>query len=69
MIELSNLGPVFIENWETIAMFFMVAILYASVGFGGGSSYLAILALMGFAYVQLRAISLLCNIVVVSGGI
>ncbi len=69
MIELSNLGPVFIENWETIAMFFVVAILYASVGFGGGSSYLAILALMGFAYVQLRAISLLCNIVVVSGGI
>lgn len=69
MIELSNLGPVFIENWETIALFFVVAILYASVGFGGGSSYLAILALMGFAYVQLRAISLLCNIVVVSGGI
>ena len=68
MIELSNLSTVFIENWETIVLFFAVAILYASVGFGGGSSYLAILALTGLAYVQLRAISLLCNIVVVSGG-
>jgi uncharacterized membrane protein YfcA len=68
MIELSNLGTVFMENWETITLFFVIAILYASVGFGGGSSYLAILALAGFAYIQLRAISLLCNIVVVSGG-
>jgi len=68
MIEVSNLGIVFIENWETIALFFVVAILYASVGFGGGSSYLAILTLTGLAYTQLRAISLLCNIVVVSGG-
>ena len=68
MIELSTLAAVFIENWETITLFFVVAILYASVGFGGGSSYLAILALTGLAYTQLRAISLLCNIVVVSGG-
>ncbi len=68
MIELSSLVAVFTENWEIIALFFVVAILYASVGFGGGSSYLAILALTGLSFIQFRAISLLCNIVVVSGG-
>ena len=47
----------------------MVAILYSSVGFGGGSSYLAILALTGIVFTQIRATALLCNIVVVSGNI
>jgi len=68
MIELSSLVTVFIENWEIIALFFVVAIVYASVGFGGGSSYSAILAISGLSFIQFRAISLLCNIVVVSGG-
>jgi len=68
MIELSKLLTVLLENWEVVSLFFLVAIVYASVGFGGGSSYLAILALMGWGYIQFRAISLLCNIVVVSGG-
>ncbi len=46
----------------------MIAIMYSSVGFGGGSSYLAILALYGFEYHLLRALALLCNITVVSFG-
>lgn len=46
-----------------------MAILYSSVGFGGGSSYLAILALTGILFTQIRAASLLCNIVVVSGNV
>ncbi|WP_299016648.1 sulfite exporter TauE/SafE family protein [uncultured Polaribacter sp.] len=50
-------------------LFFIVAILYAAVGFGGGSSYLAILALTGIAFTQIRATSLLCNIVVVLGNV
>ena len=50
-------------------MFFCIAILYASVGFGGGSSYLAILALTGIAYTQIPSIALLCNVVVVSGNV
>ena len=58
----------FLSNWEIIVLFFLVAILYSSVGFGGGSSYLAILALSSLAFTHIRAISLLCNIVVVSGG-
>jgi len=68
MIEFSELLHVLIENWEAVVLFFLVAILYSSVGFGGGSSYLAILALTGLGYIQFRAIALLCNIVVVSGG-
>lgn len=53
---------------ELAVLFFFVAMLYASVGFGGGSSYLALLALFGLNYKMLRAIALICNIVVVSGG-
>lgn len=65
---MSELLQVFVQNWEIVLLFFFIAILYASVGFGGGSSYLAVLALTGMSYVQLRGIALLCNIVVVSGG-
>ena len=68
MIELSEILLVLSDQWVVILLFFMVAILYSSVGFGGGSSYLAVLALTGLSFIQFRAISLLCNIVVVSGG-
>ena len=48
--------------------FFGTALLYASVGFGGGSTYSALLALAGTDYRILPIVSLACNIVVVSGG-
>ncbi len=67
-MDLSLVLETFIANWEVIALFFLVAVLYSSVGFGGGSSYLAILALTSLAFIHIRAIALLCNIVVVSGG-
>jgi uncharacterized membrane protein YfcA len=57
------------QFWPVILLFFAVAILYAAVGFGGGSSYLAILALTGIVFTQIRATALLCNIVVVSSNI
>lgn len=60
---------VFINNWHLVILFFTVALLYASVGFGGGSSYLAILALTSIAFTEMRAIALLCNIVVVIGNV
>ena len=47
--------------------FFVTALLYASVGFGGGSTYSALLALSGLDYRVLPLISLACNIVVVAG--
>ncbi|MBC7987176.1 MAG: sulfite exporter TauE/SafE family protein [Sphingomonadaceae bacterium] len=46
----------------------LTALLYASVGFGGGSTYNALLVLDGTDYRILPAISLICNIVVVAGG-
>ncbi|TXD47269.1 sulfite exporter TauE/SafE family protein [Polaribacter sp. IC073] len=58
-----------LNNWHIILLFFTVAILYSSVGFGGGSSYLAILALSGIIFTQIRATALLCNIVVVLGNV
>jgi len=68
MIELSEILLVINDQWAVILLFFLVAVLYSSVGFGGGSSYLAVLALTGLSFIQFRAIALLCNIVVVSGG-
>lgn len=54
--------------WELLVFFFAVAALYASAGFGGGSSYLALLALYGLSMATMRPTALLCNIVVVIGG-
>ena len=51
-----------------IAAFFLAALLYASVGFGGGSTYNALLALAGVDYRILPLIALSCNIVVVAGS-
>ena len=48
--------------------FLITALLYASVGFGGGSTYSALLALSGLDYRLLPLVSLACNIVVVTGG-
>jgi uncharacterized membrane protein YfcA len=53
---------------EIIFFFFVIAFIYASVGFGGGSSYLAVLALYALPFQEIRLIALLCNIVVVTGG-
>jgi len=51
------------------ALFFVTALLYASVGFGGGSTYTALLILSGAAYHSIPVISLICNIIVVTGGV
>ena len=49
-------------------LFALVALLYASVGFGGGSTYSALLALSDTDYRLIPVIALLCNIIVVTGG-
>ncbi len=49
-------------------LFFITAILYSSVGFGGGSTYLALLLIWEIPYYILPVIALLCNIIVVSGN-
>jgi len=49
-------------------LFFITAILYSSVGFGGGSSYLALMLIWDFPYYIFPVIALFCNIIVVSGN-
>src|SRR5947209_12525028 len=55
-------------HWEILIFFLVISFVYASVGFGGGSSYLAILALYHLPFKEMRLIALVCNIIVVTGG-
>ena len=48
--------------------FLITAILYSSVGFGGGSTYLALLLIWDIPYYIFPVIALICNIFVVSGN-
>ena len=49
-------------------LFFIIAIIYASVGFGGGTSYLALLTIFDVEYLFIPIIALACNIIVVTGN-
>ena len=49
-------------------LFFITAILYSSVGFGGGSTYLALLLIWDIPYYIFPVIALICNIIVVTGN-
>ena len=48
--------------------FFITAILYSSVGFGGGSTYLALLLIWDIPYYIFPVIALFCNIIVVTSN-
>ncbi len=48
--------------------FLVTAVLYSSVGFGGGSTYLALLLIWSVPYFVFPVIALSCNIIVVSGN-
>lgn len=58
------------ESYILVTAFFIIALVYSSVGFGGGSSYLALMAQPFFALLpeNIRPVALLCNIIVVTGG-
>ena len=49
-------------------IFFLVAAVYASVGFAGGTSYLALLTIYDVEYLLIPIIALTCNIIVASGN-
>ena len=49
-------------------LFLITAILYSSVGFGGGSTYLALLLIWDIPFYIFPIIALLCNVIVVSGN-
>jgi uncharacterized membrane protein len=48
--------------WLFAVLLFVVAFLYASVGHGGASGYLALMALFGFSPAVMKSSSLLLNI-------
>jgi len=49
-------------------LFLLTSILYSSVGFGGGSTYLALLLIWNVPYFVFPVIALSCNILVVTGN-
>ncbi|MFP3597020.1 sulfite exporter TauE/SafE family protein [Chryseobacterium sp. SIMBA_029] len=56
-------------HWEIFLFFLIIAFVYSSVGFGGGSSYLAVLAMYSLPYQEIRITALICNVIVVVGGV
>ena len=57
--KLDHLQSVIIIKIICWVFIFIVALLYASVGFGGGSSYLALLLLWQVSYASIQSIALL----------
>ena len=49
-------------------VFFGVAFLYAMAGFGGGSSYIAFLAISGLPVGAIPVLALICNLIVAGQG-
>lgn len=52
-----------------VFLFFCVALFYSSIGFGGGSSYLALLSLFIIDFEIIRTTALICNVAVVTGSV
>jgi len=52
-----------------LSIFFLItSILYSSVGFGGGSTYLALMLIWDIPFYIIPILALCCNIIVVSGN-
>lgn len=47
-----------------ISIFFIVSIIYSSVGLGGGSAYIALMVLFGISKTTLPIVALGCNLIV-----
>lgn len=52
-----------------VILFFFTALFYSSIGFGGGSSYLALLSLFVADFELIRTTALMCNVAVVTGSV
>jgi len=59
----------YIMVWEIYLLFFLIAFIYSSVGFGGGSLYTAVLSQSIQNVPQLRIRSLTCNTAVTSNNL
>lgn len=56
------------QHPEILFFFFAIAFVYSSVGFGGGSGYLAVLAIYALPRYEMKLTALICNVIVVVGG-
>ena len=56
-------SPLFVAT-----LFFAIAFIYSSVGLGGGSSYTAVMALLGFSTIVIPTVSLILNVLVTTVG-
>ena len=54
--------------WAIAAVFLLIAMSYAAVGLGGGSSYAALMILFGFSSASIPNLSLLLNLIVTTVG-
>ena len=54
--------------WILAPVFAVIAFVYGSVGLGGGSSYVAVMALLSLDHTQIPMVALGLNLVVASGG-
>lgn len=62
LAPLSGASPyVYMVEFLTVLLFFVAAVLHSSLGFGGGSSYTAILSMTLTNQIAIRSNSLICN--------
>ncbi len=58
------MSEIILPMWGIAAVFLLVAIAYAAVGLGGGSSYAALMVVFGFSSLSIPNLSLLLNLLV-----
>lgn len=63
-----TVAELLVSPWFIAGLFFIVAFVYSSVGLGGGSSYTALMAILGFNALAIPLISLSLNLIVTSIG-
>ena len=58
------MNELIVPIWVIASVFLLVALTYASVGLGGGSSYAALMVVFGFSAISIPSLSLLLNLIV-----
>ncbi len=58
------MNELIVPIWVIASVFLLVALAYASVGLGGGSSYAALMVVFGFGAISIPSLSLLLNLIV-----
>ena len=62
------MSEVLLSPYSIALLFFIIAFVYSSVGLGGGSSYTAMMAVLGFSTLAIPMVSLSLNMLVTAVG-